>query len=93
MTIRYSLAFLKKFKTLDVRIRKSFKQRILIFAKQPQTPQLNNHPLRDEWQGHRSINITSDYRAVYEEIQEKEAVIAHFVTIGTHMELYGQSYR
>lgn len=62
MTIKYSPSFLEIFKKVDVRIRKSFKQRILIFSKNHNDLQLNNHELTKEWLGYRSIDITADYR-------------------------------
>lgn len=91
MIVKYSPDFLKTFKKVDVRIRKSFKQRILIFSKNPNDLQLNNHQLRKEWQGHRSIDITVDHRAVYKEETLGKDKVAHFVTLGTHDELYKQN--
>lgn len=93
MKRQYDPEFIKKLKQLDVRIRKSFRERIVIFAKNPYDPQLNNHELKDEYKGYRSIDITSDYRAIYRAIYEeivKEGVeqIAYFIIIGTHEELY-----
>lgn len=77
-----------KLKKQNVRIRKSFKIRITIFSKNPHDPQLRNHSLKDQWKGHRSINITADLRAIYKELREDEEIIAYFVAIGTHRELY-----
>lgn len=88
MIVKYSPSFLKAFKKVDVRIRRSFKQRILIFSKNPNDLQLNNHPLKKEWQGYRSIAIAADYRAVYKETTMGEHIVAYFVTLGTHDELY-----
>lgn len=89
MKRQYDPEFIKKLKQLDVRIRKSFRERIAIFAKNPYDPQLNNHNLKDEYKGYRSIDVTSDYRAIYEEIVEEGVEqIAYFILIGTHEELY-----
>ena len=88
MERRYDPAFIKALKTVDVRIRKSFRQKIAIFAKDPFNPHLNNHPLKREYQGYRSIDITADYRALYQEKQEGEDTIAYFTLLGTHDELY-----
>jgi len=46
-------------------------------------PLLNNHPLDGIWIGCRSINITGDFRAVYEELGNDNF---EFVAIGTHSE-------
>lgn len=67
------------------------RERIVIFSKNPNDLQLNNHELTKEWQGYRSIDIAADYRAVYKEETLEEDKVAHFVTLGTHDELYKQS--
>lgn len=81
-------SFIKQYKNADVRIRKAFDKQFLIFAKNPNDLGLRNHPLRDTWEGHRSIDINADWRAVYKEIQEGEEHIAYFVALGTHKQLY-----
>lgn len=89
MIIRYSPVFFESLKKVDVRIRKSFKERILIFSKYPNDLELNNHPLEREYKGYRSIDITADYRAVFEVKYEGEEV-AYFTLLGTHEQLYGK---
>lgn len=89
MKIQYDPDFLKKLKELDVRIHKAFEKRLAIFIKNPLDPQLNNHQLSGEYSGLRSINITSDYRVIYEEIVEEGIeTVTYFMLIGTHLELY-----
>jgi mRNA-degrading endonuclease YafQ of YafQ-DinJ toxin-antitoxin module len=70
MIVRYSPGLLSQLKKINVRIRKRFKERIVIFIKDPINPKLNNHLLRDEWEGYRSIKLTNDWRAIYEELKE-----------------------
>lgn len=89
MTVRYTPEFINGVKNLNVRVRKSFKEKIDIFKLRPYDPQLVNHQLKREYLGYRSINITSNYRAIYKEIDEGREKVAYFVTIGTHKELYG----
>lgn len=89
MTIQYDPDFLNKLKSVNVRIRKSFKERIEIFKRDPFNPELNNHKLPEEYEGLRSINITNDHRAIYEQVQVKDETIAYFSLLGTHEELYG----
>lgn len=89
MKVKLDPDLLKKLKKLDVRIRNSFRERILLFFENPNNPKLNNHPLKREYQGLRSIDITNDYRAVYEEMILGEKSIAYFFLLGTHKELYG----
>lgn len=89
MIVRYSPSFLSTLKKVDVRIRKSFKEEIAIFYKNPMDPRLDNHLLKREWIGYRSIDINANWRAIYKEIQEGENMVAYFVAIGTHKDLFG----
>lgn len=88
MIVWYSPKFLKILKKVDVRISKSFKTKIAIFYRNPMDPSLDNHLLKRKWVGHRSIDITADWRAIYEETREGEETVAYFVAIGIHKELY-----
>ena len=88
MKIIYDPAFLEKLKKADVRIRKSLKEKILLFSQNPNSPELNNHPLKREYEGHSSIDITTDWRALYKKRTEGDEKIAYFVFLGTHAQLY-----
>lgn len=79
MNVKLDPDFFAKLKKVDIRIRKSFKEKIAIFATNPHDPQLNNHALRKPYKGLHSIDITADWRAVYEEKQEGDERIAYFV--------------
>ncbi len=89
MRVVYDPLFLARLKKANVRIRKSFKERIIIFSKDPLALQLNNHALKDDYQGYQSIDITSDWRAIYKEAIIGEDTVAYFIILGTHKELYG----
>lgn len=88
MNVRYDPQFVKKLKKLNVRVRKSVKEHINVFVQDPKNLQLNNHSLTKEYAGFRSIDITNDYRALYKEKIEGDEVVAYFVDLGTHNELY-----
>ena len=88
MKVRYSPGFIKILKKTDVRTRKHFKQQIILFSQNPSNPLLHSHPLRDRWKGYRSINITSDWRAIYTKKVEGDEIVAYFVILGTHKDLY-----
>lgn len=86
-------------KKAGVRIRNSVDDKIEIFLGDPTDPGLDNHELEREWKGLRSIDITSDWRAIYEYKQSLfsrrfenkqvgEEIVAYFVAPGTHKELY-----
>lgn len=88
MKVRYSPRFYQIYKKANVRIRNSVDQKIEIFIKNPHEPQLDNHELDKEWEGYRSIDITGDLRAIYQEIEEGDEMVAYFISLGTHEELY-----
>lgn len=77
--------FKKMFKKLPVRLQDHFEERLIFFVENPYHPLLHNHSLHSPWIGCRSINITGDLRAVYEEISED---YVEFIAIGSHSELY-----
>ncbi len=66
-------------------IQEKFYERLALFVKDQHNSLLANHPLNGEWVGYRSINITGDIRAIFEEIDKKHF---EFVDIGSHSELY-----
>jgi mRNA-degrading endonuclease YafQ of YafQ-DinJ toxin-antitoxin module len=81
--------FIAQYKKVDVRIRKAVAEKIRLFQQNPYELRLNNHPLRDIREGYRSIDTTTDYRAVYKEVKEGGKINAYFFALGTHKELYG----
>lgn len=89
MKIAYDPNFLKRFKKTNVRIRKKVKENVLLFSQNPNNPSLNNHPLKKEFLGYRSIDITNNWRAIYKEAKINKENGTYFVTLGTHKELYG----
>ena len=90
MKVFYDPAFYEKLKKVDVRIRRSVKEKILIFSENAHDTGLNNHPLEKEYTGYYSINITADWRALYKEVQQGTEIIAYFVLLGRHKQLYGK---
>lgn len=86
MRIEYSKKFIKEFKKCPNKIKEAFKKRLLVFIDNEYDPTLNNHCLSGELKDYRSINITGDWRAIFQKIDAKE--IAYFVAIGTHNKLY-----
>lgn len=88
MKVQYAPTLIRLLKKANVRIRRQFLDRIAIFMMRPDDPQLNNHALTDDWLGFRSIDVTADYRAIYEEISGPDEPMAYFVDLGTHKQLY-----
>ncbi|MBI5078256.1 MAG: type II toxin-antitoxin system mRNA interferase toxin, RelE/StbE family [Candidatus Yonathbacteria bacterium] len=85
MTITYGRVFKKMLRKQSKVIQEKFYERLALFIKNPHYPLLNNHALGGEWDGCRSINVTGDIRAVFEEIDDKHV---EFADIGSHSELY-----
>lgn len=88
MEIEFDPEFRKQYKIVGVRIKNYTKKRLRIFKNDPDDPQLNNHTLKREWEGFRSIDITNDYRAIYREKSRGDQTTAYFVALGTHGQLY-----
>lgn len=77
--------FKKQYQKLTGNEKQRCNKRLVIFEKNQFHPLLNNHKLHGKFKNCRSININSDFRAIYELINPE---IARFVYIGTHSELY-----
>ena len=88
MKILYDPEFINELKKLDVRIQKSFREKIAVFQNNPDDPTLDNHHLKKDYKEYSSIDITADYRAIFKELHEGKERVYYFFTIGTHKELY-----
>ena len=82
----YSKNFKKSFKKKDKFIQKKTLERIRLFRQEPFNVLLDNHKLHGEYKGFNSINITGNFRAMFEYLDKDHIV---FTDIGTHPELYG----
>jgi|TARA_B100001971_G_C18214690_1_gene553005 addiction module RelE/StbE family toxin len=85
MKIKFSKKFKKQLKKSPREIQNSFKNRFKIFSENPNNPILRNHGLKHKWQGHRSIDVTGNWRAIFYETNDEWIV---FRTIDTHSNLY-----
>jgi len=86
MTVRYHSRFLRVFRKLPAPIQNKFFVRLSLFQREPFHPLLNNHSVDAAYPRWRSINVTGDYRALFEVASDGTIV---FMKIGTHSELYG----
>jgi len=86
MRFTRSKRFDKHFEKLSVPVRTRVSSRLSAFAANPHDPLLNNHALRGEYEGCRSINAGGDMRVVYEPIAPG---VCKLIDVGTHSELYG----
>lgn len=88
MKVQYTNKFKKQYKKTDKKIREAFKQRRNLFLQNPLDPQLRDHPLKGEYKGYRSINVTGDWRAIYSKRKTEDDDVIVFELLGTHSELY-----
>ena len=84
MIVKFRQTFIKNLKKVNPKIQNKTYSRIELFKLSPYDIRLNNHALSGKFSGHRSINITGDYRAIFYEKNE----IATFINLGTHSQLY-----
>ena len=85
MKLYFHRDFEKRYKRLTKSEQKRVWERVVLFRESPFDPVLENHPLQGRYEGHRSINITGDLRAVFKPVRSDEY---WFTKIGTHSELY-----
>lgn len=76
--------FKKKFDKIPLKIQERFYERLDLFLKDKFDKTLNNHPVDKAFPDCRSINVSGDYRAIFQEQDD----VAIFITIGTHSDLY-----
>ncbi|OGD92148.1 hypothetical protein A3D07_01300 [Candidatus Curtissbacteria bacterium RIFCSPHIGHO2_02_FULL_42_15] len=86
--IDYSRKFLKQLKKSPLEIKIAFRKRLGLFIQNPHHPLFNNHSLKGQYSGDRSINLTGDWRAIFSQHEEDDGIVAIFEVIGTHSQLY-----
>ncbi len=85
MNIVFHRSFEKQLRKLPRKIQNQFVERLELFIKDMRHPLLHVHTLSGTRYPLQSMNVTSDYRALF--VIEKERVV--FYEIGTHTMLYG----
>jgi addiction module RelE/StbE family toxin len=87
MQIRYLPKFKKQYKKLPKKIQDQFDEKIRLFATDPTLPVLRVHPLKGNFAGYWSMNVSGDVRALY--LMDGDTVVI-FALIGMHSQLYGK---
>ncbi len=77
--------FRKKVSKLPKPIKIKLAERIRLFISEPKNIILNNHQLKGKYSEYRSINITGNYRMIFEELEEG---YVRLIDIDTHPKLY-----
>ena len=79
-------SFKKKTDKLPKKIRTALADRLRLFVQEPFHPLLDNHKLTGGRKYQRSINITGDWRLIFEEHDNNTVSL---IDIDTHSNLYG----
>lgn len=77
--------FSKTATKLPISVKRALAERLQLFMNDPFAIILNNHPLQGDRRIYRSINITGDYRLIYEQYSIDTV---RLVDIDTHSNLY-----
>lgn len=85
MTIVFHKNFDKMTAKLTPKVKLKMVERIILFSRNPLDPVLRSHALHAPYRGSYSIDISGDYRAIYQLIDDETALFTH---IGTHSQLY-----
>jgi addiction module RelE/StbE family toxin len=86
MIIQYDKKFKQQYKKLSDKHRKQFDNRLRLFIKDETNSLLRVHPLKGNYSGYYSMNISGDLRALF--YRDGEEIVI-FALIGTHSQLYG----
>lgn len=86
MNIQTTRKFDKKSARLPRPIQSAVLERLTLFLENPHHSLLYNHPLSGKRKNQRSINITGDYRLIFEQVDEHTA---RLLDVDTHHNLYG----
>lgn len=85
MRFVYTRAYKRQFKKLPREVQEKVIECLALFITNEAHPLLNNHSLRFEWSGYRSINVTGDYRLIF---KKESRTLVRLEQVGTHGELY-----
>jgi addiction module RelE/StbE family toxin len=85
ISITFSKKFKKAYAKLHRDIREKFDERLYIFSRDRNAFILKRHKLKGLLLDCESVNITGDYRAIFEWVTNDHV---EFLNIGTHSQLY-----
>lgn len=86
MIIRRTTKFKKQYKKLSPRLQQKFDDCLVTFLTNQSDRSLRIHPLKAQYAGYWSMDVTGDLRALFR--REGDEIVI-FGLIGTHSQLYG----
>lgn len=84
MYVDFHKNFKKSYSVLQSKLQIQFDVRLALYLEDQNSPILNIHKLHGKEAGFYSLNVTSDYRAIFK--LTEDSIILY--KIGTHSELY-----
>lgn len=84
MEVKFHKNFKKKFKRIPQKVQERFYERLNLFLQNKFDKMLNNHSVDKVFPNCKSINVSGDYRAIFED----QGDVVVFIAIGTHSDLY-----
>lgn len=89
MKVELTRYFIKSYKKRILphkKLHSKYKERLMIFTKNPESPILRDHALSGDLKGYRAFSVTGDVRVVYKIKND----VAYLADIGTHNQVYGK---
>lgn len=88
MEILRKKKFIKDFIKLPVKLQEKLFEVLFLFETTPFHPSLANHLLKGKYNWFRSINLTWDYRVIFQELSDGNYELVELVRVWSHSELY-----
>ncbi len=88
MIIKKHKLFDKSYSKLSEKLKIKVKETLILFGKNYFDKKLNNHALKWDFIGLRSMNVTADYRIIFRELSDGKYEIIELMKVWTHSELY-----
>ena len=85
LEIKYSKNFYKQYHKLGDKIKIKVIERTRLLSRDEFNPLLNNHKLKGEYDGCRSVNVSGDIRIIY---MKEGLQVVLLLQVGTHSQLY-----
>jgi addiction module RelE/StbE family toxin len=86
MNVLTHRTFDKVFEKLHPKVQNKCYEVLETYARNKHDTLLHNHALVGRFLGYGSINVSGDYRIIFEAVDDETI---HLVNIGTHSQLYG----
>lgn len=89
--IKYTTLFSKQREAAPLEVKIAFREALELFLENSLNPHpsLRSHPLKEQFAGYQSIDVTGDWRALFTVKESKTQTVITFHILGTHAQIYG----